>query len=73
MHGADTSWPPHIGDDVYVTATGATGEVTAIVGAGADHRFTISIWAPPDAPPSAAQVVRHRLCTLDDISPVRQS
>lgn len=72
MQDAGTRWPPHIGDDIAVTATGATGEVTEIIGAGAGQRFIVSIWPPLDVPRPEVQMVRHGLCTLDDLSPVRR-
>ena len=69
MHDAGIPWPPAAGDYVSVTATGVTGEVTEVIGTGADQRFVVSIWPPPDSPPSAT--VQHRFCTVSDISPVR--
>ena len=70
MQDADAPWPPRVGDYVHVATTGATGEVTEVVGAGADQQFVVAIWPPPESSPPTAGAVAHRLCTLDDLAPV---
>ena len=72
MQDAGAPWPPRVGDDVHVITTGATGEVTEVVGTGAGQQFVVPIWPAPERPPSAAQSVAHRFCTLDELAPVRR-
>ncbi len=72
MPDAAAPWPPRVGDYVHVIKTGGTGEVTEITGAGEAQQFVVAIWSSPENPPSTAQVVLHRLCTLDELSPMRR-
>ena len=72
MQDTIPSSPPRVGDNVHVKATGVTGEVTEIIGEDEDRRYIVAIWPAPDSPPSTAQSVAHRFCTLDELAPVRR-
>ena len=72
MQETGTSWVPRVGEDVHVRATGGTGEVTEIFGAGDDQRFVVAIWPGPGDPSGAAHSVMHRVCTLHELAPVRR-
>ncbi len=71
MQDTGAPWSPQLGDHVLVGATGDIGEVTEVLGAGADQRFVVSIWPLPDSTRHAAGTVMHRVCTRDDLAPAR--
>ena len=71
MRDAGTPWQPQLGEDVLVGATGDIGEVTGVIGTGADRQFVVAIWSPPGDSASEVHAVHHRLCRLDELAPAR--
>ena len=72
MQDTGARWSPRIRDPVYIRTTGTIGEVAEIIGTGDDRRLVIVVWPAPSDHPPPAQSVAHRICTLDELAPVRR-